>query len=156
MNPEDDRWKKYQELLELYEERNSWPDKYKHFEDAFYDFGFNRDGQYGKKYTYDIARELNDTWGDFDINDIEEAQDSGWKPRPPCLTIFKAGDLVQFYVHNVYDDAEQLVKAGGTRIGLVIEVEPAKEEPDVMALVIDSTTQQHRWILVNDLEIANG
>jgi len=156
MNPDDYDWKKYEALLETYKERNGWPDKYKQFEDAFYDFGFNRDGQYGKKYTYDIAREVKDTWADFDINDIEEAPASIRSTRPPCLTIFKPGDLVLFYAHNVYDDAEQLIHAGGNRIGLIIEVEPAKEEPDVMALVIDGTTQQHRWILVNDLEIANG
>ncbi len=155
MNPDDYKLKIYEELLKDYK-REDWPNTYKDYEDAFYDFGHNKDGHYAKHYTYDIARELKDTWADFDINDIEEAQGSIGGTRPPCLTIFKPGDLVRFYVHNMYDDAEQLVHAAGNRIGLIIEVEPAKEAPDVMALVIDGTTQQHRWILVNDLEIANG
>ena len=153
MNPED-VFKKYEELLKDYK-REDWPNTYKDFEDAFYDFGHNRDGYYGKQYTYDIARELKDTWADYDINDIVEAQDSGKGTRPPCLTIFQPGDLIRFHAHNVYDDAEQLIYPAGNRIGLIIEVEPAKEEPDVMALVIDGTTSQHRWILVNDLEMAN-
>ena len=154
MNPDDDVFKKYAEYLKDYK-REDWPNTYKDFEDAFYDFGHNRDGYYRKQYTYDIARELKDTWADYDINDIVEAQDSGKGTRPPCLILFQPGDLVRFHAHSVYDDAEQLVHPGGNRIGLVIEVEPAKEEPDVMALVIDGTTSQHRWILVNDLEMAN-
>ena len=156
MNPDDPDFQKYKSLLKRYQNREDWPDKYKQFEDAFYDFGWNRDGHYMKEHTYDITREGKDSWTDFDINDIEEGQGSSGKgTRPPCLTIFQVGDLVRYHAHGVYDDAEQVVYPAGSRLGLIIEIEPAREEPDVMALVIDGTSQQHRWILVNDLELAN-
>jgi len=160
VNPDDidkKTWNTYQELIKEYPDRDDWPDKYKYFEDAYYDFGWNEDGYRIKNYTYDITRELKKSWADYDINDIVEAQEgSKFGARPPSLTIFQVGDLVRYETHNVYDDAEQLVKQGKSFIGLIIEIENTKlKDPDTMALVIDDHNQ-HRWILLNDLELANG
>jgi putative salt-induced outer membrane protein YdiY len=156
VNPDDPTWKKYEELIKDYTDRGGWANKYKHLEDTYYEFGWGEDGKQGKHYTYDIARELKESWADYDIDDIVEAQEgSKLGTRPPNLTIFQVGDLVRFNAHNVYDDAEQLVKENRGFIGLIIEIEDNSEAPDTMALIIDGTHNQHRWILLNDLELAN-
>ena len=157
MNP--DEFDKYRHLLEQYVDREEWPDDYKQFEDAYYDFGFNEDGKSMRKYTYDITRRYKDRWADFDINNIEEAQHKWKAARSPCLEIFIPGDLVIIRGHNMYDCAENLVGQTASDIGLVIEVESynpnsATAAGDAMALVINGKTGQPRWVLLNDLSHA--
>ncbi|MBK26061.1 MAG: hypothetical protein CME70_18840 [Halobacteriovorax sp.] len=148
MNP-DDLKKQYQELLLNYPDRCDWPEEYRNYEDAFYDFGWEDDKTVRAWYTYERTEALSE-WADYDIaRDIVEA-----RPKP-ILTIFKKGDLVRIPSRRVYDSAEQPVGKLPEIIGLIIEVESKSEAPDQMALIIDSTTNQQRWVLLNDLELAN-